>query len=226
MLLKSPSKTLSSVWIQNTCSLIYKLLQPITVRNLEHSALACITLTLRANNPIAENHMTTNSLRYSATGQTNQCLDVFQLTMSSTRSRKTDLVIKGCVSKLEREKHPNSSPRLMWDCWFLLSRKLKVNSLVYPKNYPKPNYFLFKQYFFCLVAELKRSGFCFDAASSQIKEFSISIWDTLVRPLRVAQFSKMLEALQLRPRCELLNVQFVLNAVICAGLRINGILIF
>jgi len=44
--------------MQNTCSLICKLLEPILIRNLEHSALACIALTLRANNPIAENHMT------------------------------------------------------------------------------------------------------------------------------------------------------------------------
>lgn len=51
-------------------------------------------LTLRANNPIAENHMTTNSLHYSATGQTNQCLDSFQLTMNNTRSHKTNSVIE------------------------------------------------------------------------------------------------------------------------------------
>lgn len=76
----------------NTCSSICKLLEPVIKRNLEHSAVACITFTLRANNPIAENHMTTNSLHYSATGQTNQCLDILQLTMSNTRSYKSDLV--------------------------------------------------------------------------------------------------------------------------------------
>lgn len=94
MLLKHSSKTRSSVWIPNTYSSICKPLEPVAMRNLEHSAVACTTFTLRANNPIAENHMTTNSLHYSATGQANQCLDIFQLTMSNTRSYKTDLVIE------------------------------------------------------------------------------------------------------------------------------------
>lgn len=92
MLLKPPYKTPSSVRIHKTHSLICKLIEPIMIRNLEIRALACITLILRTNNPIAESHMTTNSLHYSTTVQTNQCLDFFQLIVSHTRSHKTNLL--------------------------------------------------------------------------------------------------------------------------------------
>lgn len=101
---------------------------------------------------------------------------------------------RGCVHKLEREKHPNSSPCPVWGSWFFLSRKLKVSSLVCAKNYLNPNYFLFN-----LLSGCRRlkSTFCFDSESSQIKEFSISFSEILVRPLRVVQFSNKLEAQQL-----------------------------